>query len=271
MKYMCLKKELLLPLSLVAGLLVIPSLVQATGILGGNLIVQNEGSVTVTFGGSEAGYTSTLYLGGTDTAIFSTNSLAGSTFSLGDFTAGTELSFRLEVQNTGNVFFTGAGANNIDGIAHAMVESVSSGTLQVGFEDLLGGGDKDYNDLLFLFSNTTTEKTIVQGQILDGSKNEDEAIGLPSLLSEEDPLHEEDSEDFTIQDPEPSSLYSEEDLAYSGGATIQNSGSSSLVSGENFGYSEGGAIIQNPEPSTIVLLGSGLLGLGAWRLRKKQE
>ena len=241
MEYMRLKKELLLPFSLVAGLLVIPSLAQATGILGGNLIVQNEGSVTVTFGGSEAGYTSTLYLAGTDTAIFSTNSLAGSTFSLGDFTAGTELSFRLEVQNTGNVFFTGAGANNIDGIAHAIVESVGIDTLQVGFEDLLEGGDRDYNDLVFFFSNTTTEKTIVQGQISEGSK--DEAIGLSSLLSEED------SEDVTMQDPEPSSL----------------------VSGENFGYSESGAIIQNPEPSTIVLLGSGLLGLGAWRLRKKQE
>ena len=249
MGYMRLKKELLLPLSLVAGLLVVPSLAQATGILGGNLIVQNEGSVTVTFGGSEAGYTSTLYLGGTDTAIFSTNSLAGSTFSLGDFTAGTELSFRLEVQNTGNVFFTGAGANNIDGIAHAIVESVGTDTLQVGFEDLLEGGDRDYNDLVFFFSNTTTEKTIVQGQISDGSKNEDEAIGLPSLLSEENLLHEEDIEDVNMQDPGPSSL----------------------VSGENFGYSESGAIIQNPEPSTIVLLGSGLLGLGAWRLRKKQE
>ncbi len=33
---------------------------------------------------------------------------------------------------------------------------------------------------------------------------------------------------------------------------------------------EGNKLIQNPEPATIVLFGSGLLGLGAWRLRKKQ-
>ena len=229
MKYMRLKKELLLPLSLVAGLLVIPSLAQATGILGGSLIVQNTGEVTVTFGGSNAEYTSTLYLAGAETGIFSTNALAGSTSSLGNFMAGTELSFRLEVQNTGNVFFTGAGVNNIDGIAHAIIESVGTDTLRVGFEDLLEGGDRDYDDLVFFFSNTTTEKTIVEGQILDGSKNEDEAIGLSSLLAEENLSH-----------------------------------------AENSGYSEDDAIIQNPEPSTIVLLGSGLLGLGAWRLRKKQ-
>ncbi len=190
MKNTFLKKGLFLPLSLLAGLLVLPSISQATGIVGGNLIVQNTGDVTISFAGSNAGYTSTLYFG--ETALFSTNSGAGSTLSLGSFTAGTELTFRLEVQNTGRAYFTGIGANNIDGVAHAMVETIGEGSTIVGFEDLYGGGDRDYNDLVFEFSNTTT--------------------------------------------------------------------------GENETH---GKLVSNPEPSTIILFGSGLLGLGAWRLRKK--
>jgi len=186
-----LQKNSLVAISLLLGLIALPSMAQATGILGGNLIVQNEGIVTVTFQGSNAGYTSTLYLG--ETALFSTNSRAGSSLSLGNFTAGTELSFRLEVQNTGMAFFTGIGANNIDGVAHAMVENMGEGSTMVGFEDLKGGGDRDYNDLVFTFTNTTTEENKIQGKLLT-----------------------------------------------------------------------------NPEPATIVLFGSGLLGLGAWRLRKKQ-
>jgi hypothetical protein len=168
--------------------LILPSFAHATGVLGGNLIVQNDGEVSITFAGSSAEYTSTLYFG--QTALFSTNSVAGSTLSLGSFTAGTELGFRLEVQNTGMAFFTGTGENNIDGIAHAMVENLGEGSTRVGFEDLLGGGDRDYNDLVFEFTNTTTQ----EGQ---------------------------------------------------------------------------GKLVSNPEPATIILFGSGLLGLGAWRLRKK--
>ncbi len=34
---------------------------------------------------------------------------------------------------------------------------------------------------------------------------------------------------------------------------------------------EGTKLVQNPEPSTMILLGSGLLGLGAWRLRNKKQ
>lgn len=190
MKHLFLRTGLLLPLSLVAWLLVLPSLAQATGIIGGNLIVQNNGDVSVTFAGSHADYVSTLYFN--NTALFTTNSGAGSTISLGNFAAGTELNFRLDVQNTGMAYFTGTGANNIDGVAHAMVENLGEGTSMIGFEDLYGGGDRDYNDLLFEFTNTTTAENEFHGKLL-----------------------------------------------------------------------------ASPEPSTMILFGSGLLGLGAWRLRKK--
>ncbi len=193
MKHLFLKIRLLLPLSLVAWLLVLPSLAQATGIVGGNLIVQNTGDVSVTFAGSDAGYTSNLYYG--DTFLFS-NSGGGGTISLGNFSAGDQLNFRLEVLNTGNTFFTGIGANNADGVAHASVENLGEGLARIGFEDLYGGGDRDYNDLVFDFTNTS---------------------------------------------------------ATAAGGSQTNGGN-----------------IANPEPSTIILFGSGLLGLGAWRLRKKQ-
>lgn len=184
------KTKMLLPLSLVVGLLILPSLAQATGIVGGSLIVQNAGDVHVTFIGSDAGYTSTLSFNGQD--LFSNRDAAGTTINLGNFAAGTALNFQLLVHDTGNTFSTGMGALNPDGIAHTLVNDMGNGATQVGWEDILGGGDRDYNDLVFEFTNITTE-------------------GNP----EENPL-------------------------------------------------------ATPEPSTMILFGSGLLGLGAWRLRKKQ-
>ena len=176
---------------LMAGALVwllnLPVTAQAAGILGGSVVVNQTGSVTVTFEGSSAGYTSTLYFG--DQALFSSNVSAGTSVTLEGLEAGQVLTFSILVQNTGNTFFTGSGSLNADGLAHAYVENLGDGSTKVGFEDLYGGGDKDYNDLMFSFSNTNTQAQL----------------------------------------------------------------------------------IQNPEPSTIILFGSGMLGLGAWRLRKKQN
>ncbi len=210
----------------VIGFLTLPSLALAAGILGGGLVVQDTGEVTVTFGSSSAGYNSTLslYENGNLTSIFSSNTSSGSKLSLGSFAAGTELTFALTVHDTGNIFYTGAGANNIDGIAHATVENLITGSSKVGFEDLLGGGDKDYNDLIFYFSNTQTDGTITQGQLLEHSQTGDGTGTDDGTLASNPSLPGEESEDPPIQ---------------------------------------------NPEPSTFILLGSGLLGLGAWRLRRK--
>ncbi|WP_447969232.1 DUF4114 domain-containing protein [Nitrospira sp. M1] len=170
----------------------LPMLSLATSVVGGSLAVQNNGNVIATFQGSNAGYISSLYLG--DTKIFTSNQANGSTFDLGNFTAGTQLQFRLEVHNTGQTFFTGNGANNADGLAHAVInDSFGQSETLVSFEDLLGGGDRDYNDLIFSFSNTNTELET------------------------------------------------------------------------NTGFA------QNPEPSTVILLGSGMVGLAAWRWRKSQS
>ena len=52
----------------------------------------------------------------------------------------------------------GAASRNPDGVAHAIVETISTSpyVTKVGFEDLWGGGDRDFDDLVFSFSNLRT-------------------------------------------------------------------------------------------------------------------
>ena len=127
-----------------------------TEILGGRFFVANDGDVTAIFLGSDASYFNTLSLSTpSDITIFDRN-YTGSGISLGSYDAGTELVFSLYVANTGKTFFTGNGSNNPDGLAHALAVTSLVGEdylTRVGFEDLYGGGDKDYNDFRFSLTN----------------------------------------------------------------------------------------------------------------------
>lgn len=150
-----------------AGVMIDESLLD-NPILGGQLLVAQDGYVTAQFLGSFAAYHSTLYLvkgdganlepSDQDVELFNSNSERGSEFKFDQkFTAGTELIFRLDVRNTNRRFFSGAADRNADGIAHASATTVigASGILftTVGFEDLFGGGDNDFNDFMFSLSN----------------------------------------------------------------------------------------------------------------------
>jgi len=61
---------------------------------------------------------------------------------------GRELQFAIRVLDTGDVFFIGPRSRNSDGLVHAEVYGVWGGYL-VGWEDLYGQTDEDYNDVLF--------------------------------------------------------------------------------------------------------------------------
>ena len=130
-------------------------------VLGGRMLVASDGYVTAEFLGSDAGYFNTLYLdvpGDADMYLFDKSSHLGSgPINLGWFAAGTELIFRLDVSNTGESFFTGDADRNADGLAHALATSTLNDAgvyvTTVGFEDLLGGGDLDFNDFEFLLTN----------------------------------------------------------------------------------------------------------------------
>jgi hypothetical protein len=123
------------------------------------VIVGGTDHVIATYQGNSAAFSNDLYLvlPGGDQFIFNNHASAvGSTVDLGAFSIGTELLFRLHVNNTGNDFFTGPAARNPDGHAHAMVqEEWQPGETLVSFEDLFNGPFV-FNDLSFSFTNTVT-------------------------------------------------------------------------------------------------------------------
>ncbi|MDY6781723.1 MAG: hypothetical protein SW833_04070 [Cyanobacteriota bacterium] len=61
----------------------------------------------------------------------------------------------------GNRFLMGAGERNPDGIPHALLRLLSPGVVEVGFEDLLGGGDFDYDDNRFRFYGVNLAPTLL--------------------------------------------------------------------------------------------------------------
>lgn len=144
-------------LGIVALLALAASAVAAPG---DKIIVATDGEVIAKFLGHSAAYTNDLYLDSPANAlgIIFTNQTTpvGTEVSLGNFTAGTELIFRLHVRNTGYDYYTGPGSRNPDGYAHADVVQSYGGyddVTGVFFEDLYNG-PFHYNDLGFSFTNT---------------------------------------------------------------------------------------------------------------------
>jgi hypothetical protein len=134
------------------------------------LFVAGTDPIVATYQGNSASFSNDLFLAldssgqpgddgnsANDLFLFNNHaSTVGSTVTLGPFPIGTELIFRLHVNNTGNNFYTGPASRNPDGHCHARAQAswMPSETL-VSFEDLFNG-PFDYNDLSFSFTNTTT-------------------------------------------------------------------------------------------------------------------
>ena len=117
--------------------------------------------VLVRFVGSDAGYTSELFLfveGEQQTILNGRTSAAGLQTALSQALArGDEVVLGIYVQNTGQMYYTGLG-RNVDGVQHARFWTAEDGSIRVGFEDLEGGGDMDYNDLIFEISGVSTSQ-----------------------------------------------------------------------------------------------------------------
>ena len=143
------------------------------GIDPGKLFLSEDATVTVYFLGEGAGYKNSFgwYDASTDPTISQNRNIiwenasgtgpglqgggqlaVGDSVSLGELPAGTELGFFITANGYYNpnnpTFYTEIGSNP-DGIEHVIAGATGEdGLLALGFEDLLGGGDRDYNDLM---------------------------------------------------------------------------------------------------------------------------
>lgn len=122
-----------------------------------------DGDIIAYFAGHTAGYTNFLRLevNGVDTGLEGLNNQItpiGTSFNFGPVSAGDSLVFKIRVSNTGDYFYSQRSLN-ADGITHVFASAYAGGDdgipagIYVGFEDIYGGGDLDYDDLKFVFTN----------------------------------------------------------------------------------------------------------------------
>jgi hypothetical protein len=132
-----------------------------------SFIAGHSGTVTAYFAGQTASYTNVLGLmvNGVDTGIVGLNNHAaalGEALNFGHVSAGDTLTFYINVLTTGNTFYSDASMNS-DGLQHIWSTPYAGGDYgipagtYVGFEDIAWGGDKDYDDLQFVWTNAVPE------------------------------------------------------------------------------------------------------------------
>jgi hypothetical protein len=125
--------------------------------------VAGQGDVVVDIEASESGYDNAIYY---STDGFRTRHRIGidnqtQSVNLGSFAPGTKIEFGIE-NGEGEFFKTGAGALNGDGLRHARIERHADGT-RISFEDLHGGGDRDFNDAIIDVRSTPVHGTGAAG------------------------------------------------------------------------------------------------------------
>ena len=126
-------------------------------------VAASSGDIIAYFAGQDAGDTEDLGLliNGVDTGNYGLqnhSAALGEAFNFGHADAGDELVFFIRDLSAGRTFFSKTSLN-ADGFNHAYATpyaggdfSIPAGTF-VSFEDINGGGDRDYNDETFVFTN----------------------------------------------------------------------------------------------------------------------
>lgn len=113
-----------------------------------NGIRAGQGEVVVDIKNSESLYENRIYW---STDNFKTRNYLGTdnetgSYNLGSFAPGTQIQFGID-NGSGNFFTAGKASLNEDNVRHARISKVDGG-VEIGFEDLFGGGDQDFNDAI---------------------------------------------------------------------------------------------------------------------------
>lgn len=119
----------------------------------GDMLFAMGGNIDLRFEGSDALFSSVVSVNGSPEIFPNHTTPVGTTVDLGSFTEGTPLDVVLHVLTTGDRFHSGPGDLNSDGLPHALVSVGENGRTFVSFEDLVGGGDRDFNDHMFSLNN----------------------------------------------------------------------------------------------------------------------
>jgi hypothetical protein len=132
----------------------------------GDPLVAQGGDIVMRFEGTSADYESLISVNDVKVngeSLFFPNfkTKIGSTIDLGLFPPGLSLDITLHVitPTASNLWHTGAASLNSDNFVHANVIYDYNGEIGrtfVGFEDQVGGGDRDYNDHMFSFIGVAT-------------------------------------------------------------------------------------------------------------------
>jgi hypothetical protein len=164
----------------------------------GDQLFSTGGEITVEVRPATAGLVSELRLynaDGTFTPI-ATNREVGRIVTLPARPLGEELVFGIFVRGPNQTYKLGPADRNPDGLQHATVKNSGERQYDVGFEDILNGGDRDYDDNVFRFAGglAPNRSPVVGDQALtvaqDGS--------LPVTLTGSDP--DGDALTFTLLD-----------------------------------------------------------------------
>jgi hypothetical protein len=121
----------------------------------GDQLFSTGGDITIEVRPATAALVSELRLYAPDGSFTSiaTNKQVGKTVTLPARPKNEELVFGIFIASQSNTTFKmGPGDRNPDGLAHAVVLKTGDRQYDVGFEDLLNGGDRDYDDNTFRFS-----------------------------------------------------------------------------------------------------------------------